>query len=111
MADYFTAYVGFGILVGQDEFNEKFPGTFTDAGPNDTLIDSLETDLVNIIWGPENENVFIVARGYLTNAGDWAFKIPCEQFIQTGQPLVPWFQANFPQSEPGIYMYTDYREP
>ncbi len=110
MADYFTAYVGFGILVDQSEFNTRFPGTFPEEGPNDVLIDSLKTDLVNIIWGPENENVFIVVKGYVTNTADWAIKLPYEEFIRRGQPLVPWFQVNFPRSEPGIYMYTDYRE-
>jgi hypothetical protein len=68
MADYFRAYIGFGILVDQSDFNEKFPGTFTDEGPNDTMIDSLKTDLLDVIWGPEN--VFIVMKGYRSNYAD-----------------------------------------
>jgi len=133
MTEGTISYIGFGIIVPEAVFAKRFPGTFTidQFGCRDVnrgFIKSLETNLVSVIWSEAyyeeedetkamNPNIFIVAKGYVENYLYPNHKIPYQEMLQTGQQLIPWFEANFPDvcrdpgfpgapGGPGIYLYT-----
>jgi hypothetical protein len=100
--------VGFGIVVPEKVFCQKFPHSCTVDESGHYDINRMKTDLVEVLVHSEGGGVFIVSTGY-SNLGDSVGiqRIPYQELLQRGQILVPWFKEHFPGYEPGIYVLTE----
>ncbi len=105
--------IGFGIIVPEEVFGQKFPeiytvGEFGDRVVNSDVVKKLRTNLIEVRHQGNTGEFFIVSSDYVYLAEDVTAKIPYQQIVRNGQALIPWFQTHFPGYEPDLYAFTDY---